>query len=148
MKVYSSSYPPVLGGYYLNLRENGDVSPCLLLWPRKLDSVVPGEGGRSEIAQEGSSILAIEFHQDFASCSSLGPLQTEPAGLWLPELPAQQTPCHMSTPGSCLPGTQREVSARLRVGQVSLWVCQQAEGKGSTGGSRISSMDGLEGEGY
>lgn len=118
----SSSYPsPVLGGYYLNLRENGDVSPACACCCGHENFILlfPGEGGRSEIAQEGSSILAIKFLQDFASCSSLDPLQTGSAGLWLPESHTQQTPCHMSTPGSCLPGMQREVSTRLPAGRVS-----------------------------
>lgn len=110
-------------------------SVWVLLWLWKLDSVLPGEGGRSEIAQEGNSISAIKFPQAFASCSSLGPLQTGSAGLWLPE-----SPCSADTLPHILPllwqlfawnakGAQPPGSSRTSV--------QGAERKGSTGGNRI-----------
>lgn len=114
-------------------------------------TVPPGEGGRSEIAQEGNSIFAIKFLQDFASCSSLSPLQTRSAGSWPSESPCSaDTLPHVSAHqcGSCLPGMHREVSHQAPAGQVSLWACQQAERKGSTGGNRISGMDGLGGVGH
>lgn len=153
--MLSSSYPPVLGGYYLNLRENGDLSPacaCCCGY-ENLTPFFLGKGGRSEIAQEGNSILAVKFLQDFSPCSNLGPMQTGLAGLWQPELPrsAHTLPhVHSSVWQLFAWNTKGGQPDRLRVGQVSLRACQEGERKGSIGGNRISEsrIDGLGGAGY